>query len=61
MKLLRHLTPTGPAYAALQPDGSARAIDGDLFGAWRVTDRVVTPGRPLAPVAPTTIVWIGLN
>ncbi len=61
MKLLRHLTPSGPAYAALQPDGSARAVDGDVFGAWRVSDRVVTPGRTLAPVAPATIVCIGLN
>lgn len=24
MKIIRHLTSTGPAYAALQPDGSAR-------------------------------------
>lgn len=61
MKLLRHLTPQGPAYAALQPDGSARAVDGDLFGNWRVSDRVVPLGQRLAPIAPTTIVCIGLN
>lgn len=61
MKIIRHLTSSGPAYAALQPDGSARAIAGDLFGAWRVTDEVVTPGKLLSPVAPTTIVCIGLN
>ena len=61
MPLLRHLTPSGPAYAALQPDGTTRAIDGDIFGEWRVSDRVVTLGKPLAPVAPTTIVCIGLN
>ncbi len=61
MKLLRHLTPQGPAYAALQPDGSARAVDGDLFGDWRVSDRVVPLGQRLAPIAPTTIVCIGLN
>ncbi len=61
MKILRHLTPPGPAYAALQPDGSARAISGDLFGDYRVTDRVVTPGKTLAPVVPTNILCIGLN
>jgi len=61
MKLIRHLTPAGPAYAALQADGSARAVEGDLFGAYRVTDRVITPGQRLAPVAPTCIIGIGLN
>jgi 2-keto-4-pentenoate hydratase/2-oxohepta-3-ene-1,7-dioic acid hydratase in catechol pathway len=61
MKLIRHLTPAGPAYAALQPDGSARAIEGDLFGAWRATDRAVTPGKLLAPISPATIICIGLN
>lgn len=61
MKLIRHLTPSGPAYAAQQTDGSSRAIDGDIFGEWRVTDRVVQPGKLLAPAQPTTIVCIGLN
>jgi len=61
VKIIRHLTPDGPAHAALQPDGSARAIEGDLFGEWRVTDRVVAPSRILAPVAPATIICIGLN
>jgi 2-keto-4-pentenoate hydratase/2-oxohepta-3-ene-1,7-dioic acid hydratase in catechol pathway len=61
MKILRHLSPTGPAYAALQPDGSAREISGDLFGSFRVTDRAVTPGKLLAPVSPPNILAIGLN
>jgi 2-keto-4-pentenoate hydratase/2-oxohepta-3-ene-1,7-dioic acid hydratase in catechol pathway len=61
LKLIRHLTPAGPAHAALQPDGSARAVAGDLFGDWRVTDSVIVPGPLLAPVAPATIVCIGLN
>ncbi|MEJ1971102.1 MAG: fumarylacetoacetate hydrolase family protein [Lacunisphaera sp.] len=61
MQLLRHLTPDGVAYAALQPDGSARAIKGDIFGVYEVTDRVVTPGKTLAPVSPSVIVCIGLN
>ncbi len=61
MKILRHLAPSGPAWAALQPDGSAREIVGDLFGQFSVSDRTVVPGKRLAPVAPTTIIGIGLN
>jgi 2-keto-4-pentenoate hydratase/2-oxohepta-3-ene-1,7-dioic acid hydratase in catechol pathway len=61
MKIIRHLTPTGPAWAALQPDGSARAIAGDILADFKVTDQVVKPGKLLAPVAPAMIVCIGLN
>ena len=61
MKLLRHLSPIGPAYAALQPDGSAHEVIGDVFGDFRVTDRIVTPGKLLAPVVPTNLLCIGLN
>ena len=61
MKIIRHLTPAGPAYASLQPDGSAREITGDLFGAFRETDKVVKPGKILAPVVPPNILAIGLN
>lgn len=61
MLLIRHLTPAGPAYAALQPDGSAREIAGDILGDFTVTDRIVTPGKRLAPIAPTNILAIGLN
>ena len=61
MKIIRHSTPTGPAYAALQPDGSAREIAGDIFGDFKVTDRAVKPGKLLAPLVPTNILAIGLN
>src|SRR5580704_16836069 len=61
MKIIRHLTPSGPAYAAIQPDGSAREISGDIFGAFRATDKVVMPGKILAPVSPVNILAIGLN
>lgn len=61
MKLLRHLSPTGPAYAALRADGSAVAIEGDLFGAWRPTENPIVLGKRLAPLAPTNIIGIGLN
>jgi 2-keto-4-pentenoate hydratase/2-oxohepta-3-ene-1,7-dioic acid hydratase in catechol pathway len=61
MKIIRHLTPAGPAWAALQPDGSARALEGEVPGDFRLTDRPVTPGRRLAPVTPTNLLCIGLN
>lgn len=62
MRIIRHLTPTGPAYAALHPDGSARAIDGDpLTGTHRITTSIVNPGKRLAPVVPVNIIGIGLN
>jgi 2-keto-4-pentenoate hydratase/2-oxohepta-3-ene-1,7-dioic acid hydratase in catechol pathway len=61
MKIIRHLTPSGPAYASLQPDGSAREIAGDLFGSFRETEKVVKPGKILAPVVPPNILAIGLN
>jgi 2-keto-4-pentenoate hydratase/2-oxohepta-3-ene-1,7-dioic acid hydratase in catechol pathway len=61
MKIIRHLTPTGPAYAALQSDGSALAIAGDIYGDHRVTDQTVKPGNLLAPIVPTQILCIGLN
>ncbi len=61
MHLLRHLSSAGPAYAALQADGTARAITGDILGDWRVTDQTVKPGKWLAPIAPATIICIGLN
>jgi 2-keto-4-pentenoate hydratase/2-oxohepta-3-ene-1,7-dioic acid hydratase in catechol pathway len=61
MRIIRHMTPAGPAYAALQADGSAREIAGDLFGSFRQTDKVVAPGKLLAPVAPPNILAIGLN
>ena len=61
MKIIRHLTPQGPAYAALQPDGTAREITGDLYGDFQVSGRVVQPGKRLAPIAPTNLLCIGLN
>ncbi len=61
MRFLRHLTPQGSQWAALTPDGATRAVQGDLFGDWRVTETPVAPTRVLAPVAPTNIIGIGLN
>jgi 2-keto-4-pentenoate hydratase/2-oxohepta-3-ene-1,7-dioic acid hydratase in catechol pathway len=60
MKIIRHLTSCGPAYAALMP-GGAREIRGDIFGDYVVTDRTVIPGNLLAPVDAPCIFGIGLN
>lgn len=61
MRIIRHLSPAGPAYAALQPDGTARVIAGDILGDFHVTDHVVQPGKLLAPIAPSNLLAIGLN
>ena len=61
MHLIRHLTQAGPAYAALQPDGSGRVIAGDIFGDFQVTEESITPGKRLAPLQPVNILCIGLN
>jgi 2-keto-4-pentenoate hydratase/2-oxohepta-3-ene-1,7-dioic acid hydratase in catechol pathway len=61
MKIIRYAKSKGSAYAALQPDGSAHAITGDILGDFRVTERVVKPGKILAPIVPPNILAIGLN
>lgn len=61
MHIIRHLGPKGPAWASRQPDGSFREVAGDLLGEFRVTDRKVSPGKLLAPLAPANILCIGLN
>jgi len=61
MRIVRHLTPEGPAWAALQSDGSALALDGHTATALRPTGRVVTLGKRLAPIDPVNIIGIGLN
>lgn len=61
MRLIRHLTASGPEYAALDSQGAARQISGDIFADFLVTDRVMTPGKLLAPIQPPNILCIGLN
>ncbi len=62
MKIIRCRTADrSVTYAALEADGSARAIEGDPFGEYRVTDRRVEVVERLAPVVPTQIIGIGLN
>lgn len=61
MKIIRHRTTGGVGWAEVRADGTARAIDGDVLGEWRATERVVAIGEVLAPVEATTIYGIGLN
>jgi 2-keto-4-pentenoate hydratase/2-oxohepta-3-ene-1,7-dioic acid hydratase in catechol pathway len=63
MRIIRHLTPAGPAYAALQPDGTALALLADpLAGSGQpAVGAAVTVGKLLSPVAPVNIIGIGLN
>jgi len=46
---------------ALQEDGTALRIVGDIFGAFEVTAEPAAARRLLAPVAPTNILCIGRN
>lgn len=64
MRIIRHLTPDGPAYASLQPDGNAFALTGDLYshnGLQLVSSSPIPLGRGLAPIEPVNIIGIGLN
>lgn len=51
--VVRYGEPVGPR--------SARLIEGDLFDRFQVRDAVAAVGKLLAPVAPPTILCIGLN
>ncbi len=62
MKLIRFLDSSGRArYGSEQTDGSALAIEGDIFGDYRVTTERVAVGKLLAPIVPTQILCVGLN
>ncbi len=41
--------------------GMARVVEGDLFGAFGLTDRAVKIGRVLSPLQPANILALGLN
>jgi 2-keto-4-pentenoate hydratase/2-oxohepta-3-ene-1,7-dioic acid hydratase in catechol pathway len=62
MKIIRYLDSAGHThYGSEQPDGSALRIDGDVFGAHRVTAERADVVKRLAPIVPTQILCIGLN
>jgi 2-keto-4-pentenoate hydratase/2-oxohepta-3-ene-1,7-dioic acid hydratase in catechol pathway len=48
-------------FGASQADGSAKLIEGDIFGDYLATDRRADVHKLLSPIAPTNIFCIGLN
>jgi 2-keto-4-pentenoate hydratase/2-oxohepta-3-ene-1,7-dioic acid hydratase in catechol pathway len=61
MRIARFISGGKTLIGRVIDDRSAHAIDGDLFGDWRVSDRVAAIDRLLSPVVPTDILCIGLN
>jgi 2-keto-4-pentenoate hydratase/2-oxohepta-3-ene-1,7-dioic acid hydratase in catechol pathway len=62
MKIIRYLDSQGKTHlAAQQSDGTAREIEGDLLGSYRVTGRNAEVKKLLAPLVPPAILCIGLN
>ncbi len=62
MKIIRYLdAQKQEKYAALQADGTALEIAGDLFGSHSVTNKKADVVKRLAPVVPTNLICIGLN
>jgi 2-keto-4-pentenoate hydratase/2-oxohepta-3-ene-1,7-dioic acid hydratase in catechol pathway len=62
MRLIRYLAPNQQVgYAALQPDGTAMEIAGDIFGKYSITSKPAQVSKLLAPIAPPNILCIGLN
>lgn len=62
MKIIRYSDSSGrTGYATQQSDGSARVIEGDIFGTYQVTEQTADVAKVLAPVQPTAILCIGLN
>jgi 2-keto-4-pentenoate hydratase/2-oxohepta-3-ene-1,7-dioic acid hydratase in catechol pathway len=62
MRIIRYQDPRGQIHYASETIDSQRfLIDGDIFGSFEVTNQPALVGKLLAPVAPTSLVCIGLN
>jgi len=62
MKIIRCLDPKGNVtHAAVQADGSALKIAGDIYSSPQVTSERVEVAKLLAPIQPSSIICIGLN
>ncbi len=62
MKIIRYLDSNQDVrFASLRADGTALAVSGDIFGEFAVTGKPVEVKKLLAPVAPTSLLCIGLN
>src|SRR6476659_3159932 len=61
MRIVRFLSGGKVHHGQQIADRSARRIDGDLFGSFRVSDEASKIENLLAPLVPTDILCIGLN
>jgi 2-keto-4-pentenoate hydratase/2-oxohepta-3-ene-1,7-dioic acid hydratase in catechol pathway len=62
MKIIRYRDAAGRiGHAALQDEGSALEIQGDILGRHEVTRNVVQVAKLLAPLKPAAILCVGLN
>jgi 2-keto-4-pentenoate hydratase/2-oxohepta-3-ene-1,7-dioic acid hydratase in catechol pathway len=62
MRLIRYSDSQGTIrYASQAADGSAREIDGDIYGQFAVSSRPADVRKLLAPIQPTAFFCIGLN
>lgn len=62
MKIIRYQDSAGKiGYASQESDGSAKRIEGDIYGDFTVTAEAADVSKLLAPVVPTSIFCIGLN
>jgi 2-keto-4-pentenoate hydratase/2-oxohepta-3-ene-1,7-dioic acid hydratase in catechol pathway len=62
MRIIRYRDAKGAVhYGAEQPDGSARRIEGDVYGAYAITNERADVAQLLAPIEPRQILCVGLN
>lgn len=62
MKIIRYQDAQGNInHAALQTDGTALKLTGDIYNSPQITKGKADVAKLLAPIAPTSIVCIGLN
>jgi 2-keto-4-pentenoate hydratase/2-oxohepta-3-ene-1,7-dioic acid hydratase in catechol pathway len=62
MRIVRFLDPAGKVrFGERSGEGTARVIEGDILGSFRVTGETVRIAKLLAPLAPKSILCIGLN
>jgi 2-keto-4-pentenoate hydratase/2-oxohepta-3-ene-1,7-dioic acid hydratase in catechol pathway len=62
MKIIRYQDKLGAiGHAALQTDGSALKLAGDIFNSPKITAEKVDVAKLLAPIQPASIICIGLN
>lgn len=62
MKIIRYQDRNGLlGHAALQADGSAMKLTGELYSGFRLTSETADVAKLLAPLEPTAILCIGLN